>query len=94
MNLETLKLDLIQWILSLRDFKILAEIKRIQERSLESLETTNIAQQAVIEKNEQRLNLTLAIERRFARFGDFELPTIAREPLRDPPHFEEWYDYS
>lgn len=90
MNLETLKLDLIQWILSLRDFKILTEIEQIKERWEE---TTNTAQQAAMKNNEQALNLTLAIERRFARFGDFELPTIAREPLRDPPHFEEWYDY-
>ena len=35
------------------------------------------------------LNLTLAIERRFAQFGDFELPAIPREPLREPPNFED-----
>ncbi len=38
------------------------------------------------------LNLALAIERRFSQFGDFELPTIPREPLREPPNFGELYD--
>ncbi len=31
------------------------------------------------------LNLASVIERRFAHFGDFELPDIPREPLREPP---------
>lgn len=86
MNLETLKLGLIQWILSLRDVQTLTEIEQIRERSLEK---NNIFPQAAIGESEQPLNLALAIERRFAHFGDFELPTIAREPLREPPQFEE-----
>lgn len=36
------------------------------------------------------LNLALAIEQRFAHFGDFELPTITREPLREPPNFKDY----
>ena len=38
------------------------------------------------------LNLARAIEQRFAQFGDFEIPTIARDPLREPPNFEDLHD--
>lgn len=45
---------------------------------------------AVLTQNAiEPLNLALAIEQRFADFGDFELPTIPREPLREPPNFED-----
>jgi plasmid stability protein len=37
----------------------------------------------------EQLNLAEAIHQRFADLGDFEIPTIPREPLRNPPNFEE-----
>ncbi|WP_413167312.1 type II toxin-antitoxin system VapB family antitoxin [Capilliphycus salinus ALCB114379] len=40
-----------------------------------------------IENTKPSLNLAAAIEQRFALFGEFELPTIPREPLREPPNF-------
>ena len=60
-------------------------------RSLEE-EARQILRAVLIEHTLEPLNLALAIERRFADFGDFELPTIAREPLREPPNFEDLND--
>ncbi|MDY6781553.1 MAG: plasmid stability protein [Cyanobacteriota bacterium] len=60
-------------------------------RSLEE-EALEILRAALTENDENSLNLAVAIGRRFARFGDIELPTISREPLREPPHFEELHD--
>jgi len=33
-------------------------------------------------------NLVEAIEKHFAHLGDFEIPEITREPMREPPNFE------
>lgn len=60
-------------------------------RSLEE-EAKEILRAVLTANALEPLNLALAIERRFAHLGDFELPTIAREPLREPPNFEEFYD--
>jgi len=60
-------------------------------RSLEE-EAKEILRAVLIENTLQPLNLALAIEGRFAHFGDFELPTITREPLREPPNFEDLND--
>ena len=60
-------------------------------RSLEE-EAKAILCAVLTEKASKPLNLALAIERRFADFGDFELPTITREPLREPPNFEDLHD--
>ncbi|MGA9382829.1 MAG: plasmid stability protein [Phormidium sp.] len=57
-------------------------------RSLEE-EAKEILRTVLTKNTENPLNLASAIERRFANFGDFELPTITREPLREPPHFED-----
>lgn len=57
-------------------------------RSLEE-EAKEILRTVLIENTLEPLNLALAIERRFAHFGEFELPTITREPLREPPSFED-----
>lgn len=35
-------------------------------------------------------NLAETIAQRFADFGDFELPTVPREPLREPPNYS-WF---
>ena len=63
--------------------------KRAEERgrSLED-EVKEILRIVLTENTEQPVNLALAIERRFANFGDFEIPTIPREPMREPPKFE------
>jgi plasmid stability protein len=60
-------------------------------RSLEE-EAKEILRAVLTENALEPLNLALAIERRFAHFGDFELPNIAREPLREPPNFEDLHD--
>lgn len=57
-------------------------------RSLEE-EAKEILRAVLTKKTLEPLNLALAIERRFAHFGDFEIPTIARELLREPPNFED-----
>lgn len=60
-------------------------------RSLEE-EAKEILRTVLTQNAVEPLNLALAIERRFALFGDFELPTVAREPLREPPDFKDFYD--
>ncbi|HLO87278.1 MAG TPA: plasmid stability protein [Nostocaceae cyanobacterium] len=40
------------------------------------------------ENYDDSLNLANLIERRFAKFGDFELPEIHREPIRNISLFE------
>ncbi len=60
-------------------------------RSLEE-EAKEILRTVLTENHLSPLNLALAIKRRFAHFGDFEIPTIVREPLREPPSFEDLYD--
>ena len=60
-------------------------------RSLEE-EAKEILRAVLTENRLEPLNLVLAIERRFAHFGDFELPMITREPLREPPNFEDLCD--
>jgi antitoxin FitA len=57
-------------------------------RSLEE-EAREILRLALTENNEHSLNLATLIERRFANFGDFELPEIKREPIRTVSTFEE-----
>jgi plasmid stability protein len=57
-------------------------------RSLEE-EAKEILRAVLTEQVPKPLNLALAIERRFAHFGDFKLPMIYREPLREPPSFDE-----
>ncbi|NES99859.1 MAG: plasmid stability protein [Sphaerospermopsis sp. SIO1G1] len=57
-------------------------------RSLED-EAREILYITLAENNEDSLNLVTLIEQRFANFGDFELPEIAREPIRTISIFEE-----
>lgn len=52
-------------------------------RSLEE-EAKEILRSVLEEKPTEPFNLADAIAQRFASCGDFELPTIPREPLREP----------
>ncbi|NJL91108.1 MAG: plasmid stability protein [Coleofasciculaceae cyanobacterium SM2_1_6] len=60
-------------------------------RSLEE-EVKEILRAALTANIEQPLNLATAIEQRFAHLGNFKLPNIPREPMREPPNFEDMYD--
>jgi antitoxin FitA len=60
-------------------------------RSLEE-EAKEILRTFLTQNTLEPLNLALAIERRFADFGNFELPTITRESLREPPNFQDLND--
>ena len=60
-------------------------------RSLEE-EAKEILRAVLKETPLQPQNLATAIAQRFADFGDFELPTVPREALREPPNFEDIHD--
>lgn len=45
--------------------------------------------QLTLTNQESPLNIVTMLERRFAHCGDFELPEIPREPIRQTPTFEE-----
>lgn len=60
-------------------------------RSLEE-EVKEILRAALIANIDQPLNLASAIDQRFAHLGDFKLPIIPRETMREPPNFEDMYD--
>ncbi len=60
-------------------------------RTLEE-EAKVILKNALVGHEEHTENLAARIERRFAEFGEFELPAIQREFLREPPDFKEFYD--
>lgn len=56
-------------------------------RSLEE-EAKEILRAVLKETPVEPLNLAETIHQRFADIGDFEIPAIPREPLREPPNFE------
>jgi antitoxin FitA len=60
-------------------------------RSLEE-EVKEILRAALTANIDQPLNLASAIDQRFAHLGDFKLPIIPREPMREPPNVEDMYD--
>jgi antitoxin FitA len=57
-------------------------------RSLEE-EVKEILRIALLENNEDSLNLATMIEQRFANLGEFELPEIKREPIFTVSSFEQ-----
>ena len=57
-------------------------------RSLEE-EAREILLLALTENQENPLNIVTRIEQRFADLGNFELPEIPREPIRNVSTFEE-----
>jgi len=79
------------------DESLLSRLQKRAEDSGLSLEeeVKEILQAALLtEKNSQPLNLAEAIERGFAHLGEFEIPTIVREPMREHPNFEDLHDYT
>ncbi|MCT7986510.1 plasmid stability protein [Laspinema sp. A4] len=56
-------------------------------RSLEE-EAKEIIRAVLKETPVEPLNLADAIGKRFADLGEFEIPAIPREPLREPPTFK------
>lgn len=73
-------------VISNLDDNLLSRLqKRAEDRGLSlEEEVKEILQAALLtENNSQPLNLAEAIERRFAHFGDFEIPAIVREPMRE-----------
>ena len=57
-------------------------------RSMES-ELRHILSDVLADDKGQEINLAEAIRRRFAPFGGVELELPPREPVRDPPSFDE-----
>ncbi len=56
-------------------------------RSLEE-EAKEILRSVLQETPVKPLNMAEIIGQRFADLGDFEIPAIPRDPLREPPNFE------
>ncbi|MBD2294499.1 plasmid stability protein [Anabaena sphaerica FACHB-251] len=73
------------------DDEIKSRLQKRAEKNGRSLEeeAREILYMTLTENNENSLNLATRIEQRFANFGDFELPEIAREPIRTVSTFEE-----
>jgi plasmid stability protein len=57
-------------------------------RSMED-EARDILRTALSRKRGQPLNLAAAIRARFAPLGGMSLPETKREPMREPPDFEQ-----
>ncbi|MDB9520075.1 Arc family DNA-binding protein [Roseofilum reptotaenium CS-1145] len=70
---------------------LLQERAKLNGRSIEA-EAKQILSDALTQPDQPPLNLALAIKQRFSQFDDFELPTIPREPLREPPDFLDLHD--
>lgn len=73
------------------DDELRAKLQKRAEYSGRSLEeeAKEILRAVLIENEEHSLNLAAKIERRFSNFGDFQIPIISRDPLRELPNFED-----
>ena len=60
----------------------------VHGRSMED-EARDILRSALSRERSRPGNLATAIRARFAPLGGVELPTVAREPMRAPPSFDE-----
>jgi plasmid stability protein len=58
-------------------------------RSMEG-EARDVVPTALAEHRAAPQDLGSAIHRRVAALGGVKLPVTAREPARDPPHFDPW----
>ena len=66
----------------------LAKQAKNNGRSLEE-EAKEILRTALVETSAPQTNLAAAIKKRFAGLGDFEIPTVTRDSMREPPNFED-----
>ncbi|MEB3343586.1 plasmid stability protein [Okeania sp.] len=73
------------------DDDLIVRLQKRAEHSGRSLEAeAKEILRAVLTKNEENsLNLAAKIEQRFSHFGDFEIPIISRDSLREIPNFED-----
>ena len=60
-------------------------------RSLEE-KAKEILRAVLTDSTDKSLNIAAAIERRLAKFGYLEVPTVPREPLRERHIFEYLHD--
>ena len=67
--------------------KLLQKRAHYYGRSLEE-EAKEILRVVLKETPVEPLNLAETIHKRFADLGEFEIPAIPREPLREPPTFK------
>jgi plasmid stability protein len=72
------------------DENIKARLQKQAEKHGRSLEEeAKEILRLTLTKQEHPSNIVTMIERRFAHCGDFELPEIPREPIRQIPTLEE-----
>jgi plasmid stability protein len=57
-------------------------------RSLEE-EAKEILRTVLVKSSKNPSNLAFLIRKRFTPLGDFDIPNIPRDPLREPPNFED-----
>ncbi|MDJ0661410.1 MAG: hypothetical protein QNJ42_18255 [Crocosphaera sp.] len=78
-------------ILDNLDENLQASLERQAEKNGRSLEeeAKEILRTALIENPTSETNLAFTIRKRFAEIGDFDIPTITRDPIREPPNFED-----
>ena len=63
--------------------------KQAEKHGLSLEEEVKEILRLTLTKQESPSNIVTMIERRFAHCGEFELPEIPREPIRQIPTFEE-----
>jgi plasmid stability protein len=68
--------------------KIELEQRAAQHGRTIELEIKAILKSVLAPKKLSNIDLATAINRRFADFGDFEIPEIPREPMRPLPTFD------
>ncbi|EFA68262.1 plasmid stability protein [Cylindrospermopsis raciborskii S07] len=69
------------------DITKLLEQRAAQNGNTIEAEIKAILQSVLIAQKTPQINLTDAIENRFAKLGEFQLPEINKEPIRTPPIF-------
>lgn len=88
MLIENLKLDLIQWILALKDVEVLTQVQALKEVTCERTVLSPLSETSARKENPNNSHdLVQAIQKRFANIENFELPNIRRDSLREPPEF-------
>ena len=78
-------------ILDNLDDNLHASLERQAEKNGSSLEeeAKEILRNVLVENAIYNTNLAFTIKKRFAELGDFEIPKITRDSIREPPKFEE-----